>query len=74
MSSRVDEPPRSVSRILALGLPSTDTVIPERPHWSAVFSREFLGVARCPDGWLAVGYSTDDTDPDAAVYDDVEAL
>ena len=74
MSSRVDEPPRSVSRILALGLPSTDTVIPERPHWSAVFSHEFLGVDRCSDGWLAVGYSTDDTDPDAEVYGTIDDL
>ena len=48
--------------------------MPERPHWSAVFSREFFGVDRCSDGWLAVGYSRDDTDPDAAVYDDVDAL
>jgi predicted RNase H-like nuclease len=39
-----------------------------------VFSHEFLGVDRCPDGWLAVGYSADDTDPDAAVYDTIDGL
>lgn len=39
-----------------------------------MFSHEFLGVDRCSDGWLAVGYATDDTDPDAAVYDTIDAL
>jgi predicted RNase H-like nuclease len=53
---------------------ATDTVIPERSHYPAVFSHEFLGVDRCPDGWLAVGYSRDDVAPDAAVYDDIGAL
>ena len=39
-----------------------------------MFSHEFLGVDRCSDGWLAVGYSRDDTDPDAAVYEAIDAL
>jgi predicted RNase H-like nuclease len=39
-----------------------------------VFSHDFLGVDRCADGWLAVGYSRDDVDPDAAVHEAIDAL